>query len=209
MKHVSEKPTHTHTHPARTMAVNVDSGRKMLTVTITIPVRGASQRSLLRRPERLRVEVANLVEGVMATPCPTASVKRLAAQVHAPQTAVRTKQAQGTFGVTSSSHMRHVILNEADDRDLDASVLARELFERGLARLEERLWDESSASVFADFARAYEHFKSDENKQWSLRVPRKLFVRGQLVAKEYEISQSQLACWCLAMGLELEVEVVA
>ena len=209
MKHVSEKPTHTHTHPARTMAVNVDSGRKMLTVTITSPVRGASQRSLLRRPERLRVEVANLVEGVMATPCPTASVKRLAAQVHAPQTAVRTKQAQGTFGVTSSSHMRQVILNEADDRDLDASVLARELFERGLARLEERLWDESSASVFADFARAYEHFKSDENKQWSLRVPRKLFVRGQLVAKEYEISQSQLACWCLAMGLELEVEVVA
>ena len=209
MKHVSEKPTHTHTHPARTMAVNVDSGRKMLTVTITIPVRGASQRSLLRRPERLRVEVANLVEGVMATPCPTASVKRLAAQVHAPQTAVRTKQAQGTFGVTSSSHKRQVILNEADDRDLDASVLARELFERGLARLEERLWDESSASVFADFARAYEHFKSDENKQWSLRVPRKLFVRGQLVAKEYEISQSQLACWCLAMGLELEVEVVA
>ncbi|OGA88978.1 MAG: hypothetical protein A2Z90_14190 [Burkholderiales bacterium GWA2_64_37] len=105
--------------------------------------------------------------------------------------------------------MRQVILNEADDRDLDASVLARELFERGLARLEERLWDESSASVFADFARSYEHFKSDENKQWSLRVPRKLFIRGQLVAKEYEISQSQLACWCLAMGLELELEVVA
>lgn len=203
MKHASDKPTHTHT--ARTMAVNVDSGRKMLTVTITIPVRSASQRSLLRRPERLRVEVENLVEGVLATPCPTASVKRLAAQVHAPQTAVRTKQAQGTFGVTSSSHMRQVILNEADDRDLDASVLARELFERGLARLEERLWDESSASVFADFAQAYEHFKSDENKQWSLRVPRKLFIRGQLVAKEYEISQSKLACWCLAMGLELEV----
>lgn len=205
MKHASDKPTHTHTHTARTMAVNVDSGRKVLTVTITIPVRGASQRYLLRRPERLRVEVENLVEGVLATPCPTASVKRLAAQVHAPQTAVRTKQAQGTFGVTSSSHMRQVILNEADDRDLDASVLARELFERGLARLEERLWDESSASVFADFARSYEHFKSDENKQWSLRVPRKLFIRGQLVAKEYEISQSQLACWCLAMGLELEV----
>ncbi len=205
MKHASDKPTHTHTHTARTMAVNVDSGRKVLTVTITIPVRGASQRYLLRRPERLRVEVANLVEGVLATPCPTASVKRLAAQVHAPQTAVRTKQAQGTFGVTSSSHMRQVILNEAEARDLDASALARELFERGLAQLEERLWDESSASVFADFARSYEHFKSDENKQWSLRVPRKLFIRGQLVAKEYEISQSQLACWCLAMGLELEV----
>lgn len=105
--------------------------------------------------------------------------------------------------------MRQVILNEADDRDLDASVLARgNNLNEAWRDLRSASADESSASVFADFTGAYEHFKSDENKQWSLRVPRKLFIRGQLVAK-YEISQSQLACWCLAMGLELEVEVVA
>jgi hypothetical protein len=206
MKHASDRATFNHT--ARTTAVDVGSERGMLTLTIKIPVRGVSQRALLRHPERLRAEVENLVEGVLATPRPTASVKRLAAQVNAPQaaaSAVRTKQARETVGVTSSPHMRQVIFHEAEDRGVEASVLARELFERGLSRFEERLWDESSKSVLADFARAYEHFKSDDNKQWSLRVPRTVYIRGQLLAKEHELSQSQLACWCLAMGLELEV----
>jgi hypothetical protein len=206
MKHASDKGTFTHT--ARTTSVDVESERGMLTLTIKIPVRGASQHAMLRRPERLREQVENLVEGVLATPSPTASVKRLAAQVNAPQaaaSAVRTKQAQGTFGVTSSFHMRQVIFDEAEDRGVEASVLARELFELGLSRLEERLWDESSKSVLADFARAYDHFKSDDNKQWSLRLPRKVYIRGQLLAKQHELSQSQLACWCLAIGLDLEV----
>ncbi|MBX3660726.1 MAG: hypothetical protein KF740_20010 [Ramlibacter sp.] len=203
MKHASDRATSTHT--ARSTAVDIDSERGTLTLTIKIALRGVSQRALLRRPERLRAEVENLVEGVLATPRPTASVKRLAAQVSAPQTAVRTTQAQGKFGVTSSSHIHQVIANEAEDRDLEVSALARELFERGLSRLEERLWDESSTSVLADFARTYEHFETDENKQWSLRVPRKVYIRGQLLAKEHELSRSRLACWCLAMGLELEV----
>lgn len=210
MKHASGKTlTHTHGH-VRTPEVDVVSDRGTLTLTIRIQVKGAAQHSLLRHSDRLRSKVQGLVDGVLATPRPGASVKRLTASLQTvPKTvdvrAERTKQAQETIGVVSSVHLRETITNEAEELEQTAAAFSRELFEKGLARLEERLWSESSAEVLRDFKEAYEHFTDDPaTKQWSLRVPRRTYLRSVMLAREYEISLSQLACWCVSIGLELE-----
>jgi hypothetical protein len=202
-------------HATRAPAVDVERERGMLKLTITIPAQGATRQARLGDP-RLKENVKELVEGVLLSPRPTASVKRLAAQISAAQagsaqsaaqqvepTVTRTKQAQGTIGVTCSVHMREVILQEADERNVALSALARQMFEAGLARLEERLWEEPSQKVLSDFNEVYRHFSADETMQWSLRIPRRAFLRARLLAQEHGISLSQLACVCLAVGLDL------
>lgn len=211
MKHATGKAViHTPTH-SRSPEVDVASDRGTLTVTIRIQVKGAAQRSLLRHPDRLKSNVQELVGEVLATPRPTASVKRLSASLQnvakpVDVRAERTKQAQGTIGVVSSVHLRQTLINEAEDLEQPTAALSRQLFEKGLERLEERLWNESSADVLREYKRAYEHFNGDnDTQQWSLRVPRRTYLRAVMLAREHGISQSQLACWCIAMGLELEV----
>lgn len=208
MKHSTDRfISHT-----KTPAVAVESDRKMLTLTIKIPVRGAVLAMASRHQERLKDHVRDLVGEVLATPRPHASVRRLAETLHATaktteSPAVRTKQPKNTIGVVSAVHLWSTIDNEAEDRDETVAEVARDLFERGLNRFEERLWIESSKVVLEDFERAYEHFRADETtKQWSLRIPRRVYLQSVLLAREYGLSQSKLACWCLSVGLETEVE---
>jgi hypothetical protein len=209
MKHAGGKTVgHAHGH-LRTPEVAVASDRGTLTLTIRIQVKGAAQHSLLRHSDRLKSNVQDLVDGVLATPRPNASVKRLTASLQTPTKTVdvradRTKQSQGTIGVVSSDHLRQTIVNEADDSDQTPSAVARDLFDKGLAQLEERLWNESSVDVLREFKESYDHFTVDPGtQQWSLRVPRRTYLRCVMLAREHGLSNSQLACWCVAVGLEL------
>lgn len=113
---------------------------------------------------------------------------------------VRTKSAQATIGVTSSLLLK----NKLESLGFGLSEVARECFELGFNRLSSRLWEESSALVMEDFQRAHKKFVSDENEQWSLRIPRPIYIKAVATAKERGLSQSSLACLCISMGLVIK-----
>lgn len=208
MKHMSEKARSLAASHIKPPEVDVESARGVLTLTIRFQVRGVAQHSLLRHSDRLKSNVQELVGGVLATSRPSASMKRLTASLNTPVKpdirAQKTKQLQGTIGVVSTAHLRQTVINEASDSDKSISAVARDLFESGLARFEERLWGEASVDVLREFARAYSHFQGEsETQQWSLRITRRAYLQAAMLAREHGMSQSQLACWCIAMGLEV------
>lgn len=114
--------------------------------------------------------------------------------------AIRTKSAQSTIGVTSSKELHAQIARQAQALGIAFAEQARKAFERGFQSLEERLWEESSVVVSRDFESSYGKYSSADTTQWSLRVPRNIYVRAVVIAKERGISQSALACWCLSYG---------
>ncbi|WBY00047.1 hypothetical protein PE066_11190 [Ramlibacter tataouinensis] len=184
--------------------VAVDADKRSLTVTIVIPMKGTAQRALSQPKHQLRLkqDVEHLVDGVLASSRPAASVKRLADQVNevTQPAPVRTKEPNSTIGVTSTEYLRAFLVEHAGELDQQTSVVARDMFERGLELFEKRLWDEASAAVLKDFRASYAEFQSDNTKQWSLRLPRKRYLKAVLLAKEQGISLSELACLCIAVS---------
>jgi len=123
----------------------------------------------------------------------------LAQREEGTRAATRTKARQKTVGVTSKTSLVNRI--GADRESDNFSSSARELFERGLNILDERLESESSASVFGDFQRAYASLSGTETTQWMLRVDRKVYERALVLANEYERSLSSLAATCIAYAM--------
>lgn len=121
--------------------------------------------------------------------------------VELPATKVlRTKSAQGTIGVTSF----RLLKSRLESIGGGLSEAGRECFEAGFRVLIDRLWVESSSAVMEDFQKAYKLYATEDTEQWSLRLPRPLYVKAVTTAKAREVSQSHLACLCLAVGLSLQ-----
>lgn len=124
----------------------------------------------------------------------------LKAGVISDEKVVRTKCAQATIGVTSSILLK----SRLESLRVGLSEAARECFELGFGRLSSRLWEEPSAVVMEDFQQAYKMFASEGNEQWSLRIPRPIYIQAVTTAKEQGLSQSSMACLCISMGLVIK-----
>lgn len=204
MKNSSEKTVAAAQGVSKAASVAIEADKQGRVVTIVISVKGKAQRSLTlsKHQSRLRHEVEQLVESVLASPRPVASVRKLASRVlDAASAPTRTKEPNCTIGVTSSEYLLEELRTIAEERGEPIAVVAREMFDRGLSTFEKRLWNEPSASVLADFKSAYADFRSDNTKQWSLRPERRRYLKSVLLAREYGVSHSQLACWCIAVAL--------
>jgi hypothetical protein len=196
--------------PATKAHVAVSSGHGSVKVAITFtgvgrPYRAAPQfasRDSGKLQDRLQRVVNNLLG---ESPLGIAEVvKRLESAAKAlPAVAQpeRTKTPQSTIGVTSATKLREEIDARAAQRGQSVSEAARHAFEAGFEALEERLWDESPRDVMTEYLNSYQRFLPSESAQWSLRLSRPTYIRVVMLAKEQGMSQSQLASWCIAVGL--------
>lgn len=170
-----------------------------VTCTLTLPSPGRT------KAEEVKRRLASLLK-LITLPAATnelliARYEAMAAAIQVvPEreaTALRTKEAQGTIGVHSSVELKQGLSSEAGS----IADTARICFERGLTALDRRLLTESSDEVFAEFGRVYQSTESEGKEQWSLRLPRPLYLKALVLSKERGISRSHLACLCLAVGL--------
>ena len=193
--------------------VDVGTVKDCVTVTITLIGKGRARRIAAQAAthgDKLKHGVERLVEGLLATPHPAANLGRLASRIEqagAKKTTevsepVRTKASQCTIGVNSCGSVHAELQRLSSEALQNFATVAREAFERGLQSLDERLWSESSKSVLDEFSNTYASFEQDEKKQWSLRISRRAYIKAVLLARENGISQSQLACLCIAAALE-------
>lgn len=181
-------------------SVAIGAERNAIILTIKISTKGSAQKALIqpKHQARLRQEVEHLVDGVLNTSRPAASVRRLANQLQDAASPTRTKEAKCTIGVTTTEYLRDEIKQHAQERGLPAAEVAREMFEQGFGAFQDRLWSEPSSAVIADYKEAYAEFLSDTKKQWMLRLSRRQYLKAVLLAKEQGLSQSELVCYCLA-----------
>lgn len=196
--------------PATKARVAVSSGQGSVKVAITFsgigrPYRAAPEfasRDSGKLQDRLQ-RVVNILLG--QSPLGIAEVvKRLESAAKAlPAVAQveRTKTPQSTIGVTSATRLRDRLHEQAMQQGQSIADAARRAFDAGFEALEERLWDESPRDVVTEYSRSYERFLPSESAQWSLRLSRPKYIRVVMLAKEQGVSQSQLACWCIAVGL--------
>jgi hypothetical protein len=112
----------------------------------------------------------------------------------------RTKSTQHTIGVLSTTTLKELLGTRGD---ASFAECAREVFVCGLERLDERLWSEDSALVLNDFRSMYKRFEEGAKEQWSLRVAKSHYSKALTIAKEYGLSQSYVACMCLAAGIDM------
>lgn len=191
--------------------VNIGTSKSCGTViTITLPRGHARAGHAATHMEKLRTRVERLVGGLYAVSRPTAKLEQLVGCLEAAAAeksvtvfeAVRTKTPFATFGVNSVVSLHVELKAQAAEREQSFAMVARELFELGFKTLDQRLWDEPSKVVLGSFKDAYAVYGQGKSDQWSLRVPRKLHLKALLLAQEHGISQSQLACWCIATALE-------
>lgn len=195
--------------PASHRAVEVESGGDGYTVIVRVAVSGRKY-ALLGKGERTKVRlkqnIEQLVDGLLRAPHPTREIKQLAGQLSsaaaqpaAETVAARTKERQCTIQVHASARLHDAI--EEYSAAGTFSTAAREIFERGLDSLEERLWSESSTRVLAEFAAASSEFEGGDARQWSLRLSRGTYLRAAFVAQEHGLSKSKLAAMCIATAL--------
>jgi hypothetical protein len=218
--HIGKVPR-TSSHGAIKAKVAVANVSRESTTVITIRLsskgRGAKL-PLAAHVEQLRGKVEELVGGILNAPRPIASLTKLAQRVEKVTTdefgkaeVVRTKETNATIGVTSSGRLYDQLRNIAADTGVATAHVARRLFEEGLNTLDERLWDEASASVLKEFASISGDFGSEvgETKQWSLRLARTAYLKALFVAKEHGLSRSELADWCIAFGVRHHLDAHA
>ncbi|MFZ1907328.1 MAG: hypothetical protein WAU56_18255 [Steroidobacteraceae bacterium] len=117
-----------------------------------------------------------------------------------PRVAIRTKARQKTVGVTCKASLVDRI--DKDEASATFASAARDLLERGLDALDQRLDKESSKTVFDDFQCSYAELPESATKQWMLRLERRPYERALVLANEYERSLSNLAAICIAYALK-------
>ena len=189
-------------------SVEIAADRKTKTTRIVIELKGALHGAFVqpKHQERLRLQVEQLVGGVMASSSPVASVHKLSVKLRERPEPTRTKAPNGTIGVTSTEYLHSEICDLADEKGIKFAPAARELFDRGFSAFQERLWNESSESVLSDFKGMAEEYQSDRTRQWPLRIERRKYQKAILLAKEYGLSASELAGLCIAAALLSTVE---
>lgn len=120
-----------------------------------------------------------------------------------------TKARRETIGVTTKTSLHLEIANLACERGVDTSVIARSLLTEGWDRFRtERRTDDPDRLLDRYEQLAISHTGS-ATKQWMVRVDRKLAIKIQLAAKEYERSYASIATCLIAEALRHELPALA
>jgi hypothetical protein len=200
-------------------------GARQLVVTIPVPSLTSSPISPRRNTDALRrivIAVQKMTGGLEAKPKANDFLDELAdrfdsvldAYAHdhshvfggqhacAPvaEKPLRTKPAQETIGVHSSVVFHHFIVEQARGAKSSKADFARLCFDLGMEEFDGRLWTERSAVVLKDFQDTLRSVDENRKEQWSLRLPRKKFLKAISMATEYEMSRSQFALLCVVRG---------
>ncbi len=200
-------------------------GARQLVVTIPVPSLTSSPISPRRNTDALRrivIAVQKMTGGLEAKPKANDFLDELAdrfdsvldAYAHdhsyvlegqngdAPVTEkpLRTKPAQETIGVHSSVGFHYFIGEQAKVAKSSKADFARLCFDLGMEEFDGRMWTERSVTVLKDFQDTLRSVDEGRKEQWSLRLPRKKFLKAISMATEYEMSRSQFALLCVVRG---------
>jgi hypothetical protein len=115
-----------------------------------------------------------------------------------------TKARRETIGVTTKKSFHLAIADLAVQRGLDTSAMARTLLLEGWNNFRTRRINSDPDLLLDSYEKLALSYRGMETKQWMVRVDRKLAIKVQLAAKEYERSSSFIASCLLAEGLQLE-----
>lgn len=195
-----------------TVAVGNDNGAVM--VTIRIVGRGIGHRILTHaasHKERLRHGVERLVDRLLTSPSPTASIGRLTSRIElaaeeklSAKSTVECKwRPQSAIRAHISVRLTAELARRAEESKLPFARLLSETFERGLQSFNERLWKESSRSVVDDLRTAHAQFELDERKELDLQMSRRSYLKTVLLAKEHRVEPALLAIWCITASVGL------
>lgn len=115
-----------------------------------------------------------------------------------------TKARRETIGVTTKTSLHLAIADLAAARGLDTSTMARTLLSDGWNNFRTQRIKTDPDRLLESYERLALSYGGIDTKQWMVRVDRKLAIKVQLAAKEYERSCSFIASCLLAEGLQLE-----
>lgn len=114
-----------------------------------------------------------------------------------------TKVRRETIGVTTKTSLHLTIADLAEERGLDTSAMARTLLSYGWNSFRTQRIKIAPDQLLESYERLALSYGGIDTKQWMVRVDRKLAIKVQLAAKEYERSCSYIASCLLAEGLQL------
>lgn len=115
-----------------------------------------------------------------------------------------TKARRETIGVTTKKSLYVTIADIATERGLDTSVVARSLLSDGWNRFRTERTTVDPDRLLDRYEKIALGYAGSDTKQWMVRVDRKLAIKVQLAAKEYERSSSFIAACLLAEALHHE-----
>lgn len=115
--------------------------------------------------------------------------------------AERTKERHLTIGLTISDALHRALEERASVLESSVSQVARELYVNGLAALERSVDEHNLDKALSGFRDSFNELNAGENVRWMLRVERRKYLEGQLLARELRCSLAQLAGWCVQFAL--------
>jgi hypothetical protein len=191
------------------VVIKREDGRMIVSISFAAPdiETGRIASKLRLSSVKLKKSVTGVVASLLNPGRPPYSLDELANKLEAvapssdTSNVARTKLAQATIGVTSSKVLYVELERRAHKQGATLADVARKAFEAGFKMLDDDLWVEDSSVVTQSFQASYDVFAAGDKKQWSLRLARNTYARVVVTARERGVSQSLLACWCIARAI--------
>ncbi|MBS4718219.1 hypothetical protein J4G66_19945 [Aeromonas dhakensis] len=120
-----------------------------------------------------------------------------------------TKVRRETIGVTTKRTLHTAIVELATAREVDTSIMARSLLKSGWERFREARITRDPDELLDQYENVALSSSGTESEQWMIRVDRKLAIKIQSAAKEYERSASAITRGLLAEALHHESTVAS
>ncbi|KWV82724.1 hypothetical protein [Pseudomonas fluorescens] len=112
-----------------------------------------------------------------------------------------TRRAREQIGVTTKVSLLEKIDSVAKSRGVSRAVAARDLLQDGLTRFDRESRTKSTSKLLAEYERKASDFVGADTQNWSIRAERRLVMKAQLTAGEYERSTSSFVNGVLAEAL--------
>ncbi|MEW7374989.1 hypothetical protein [Pseudomonas putida] len=122
-------------------------------------------------------------------------------EVRAKQMDEATRKAREQIGVTTKVSLLEEIDAVAKQRGISRAIAARDLLQDGLTRFDRESRTKSTSKLLAEYERKANDFAGAQTKNWSIRAERRLVMKTQLTAGEYERSTSSFVNGLLAEAL--------
>jgi hypothetical protein len=123
--------------------------------------------------------------------------------------AAATKVRRETIGVTTKRTLHVAIIELAAAREIDTAVMARSLLMAGWDRFRKDRITHDPDELLDQYESVAHSSGGTESEQWMVRVDRKLAIKIQSAAKEYERSASAITRGLLAEALRQESAVAS
>lgn len=122
-------------------------------------------------------------------------------EVKAKQMDEKTRKAREQIGVTTKVSLLVELDAVAQSRGVTRSQVARDLLLDGLTRFDRESRTKSPAKLLAEYERKASDYSGAKKQNWSIRAERRLVMKTQLTAGEYEHSTSAFVNGLLAEAL--------